>query len=46
MIYFAKLKKNNMSLVAAGIRTLLYTLSGGVGYHLIINPLYDTKRNE
>jgi hypothetical protein len=46
MIYFAKLKKNKMSLVAAGIRTLLYTLSGGVGYHLIINPLYDTKRNE
>jgi hypothetical protein len=30
-----------MSLIAAGIRTLLYTLSGGVDYHLIIYPLCD-----
>ena len=43
MTYFARLKKNKMSLVAAGIQTLLYTLSGGVGYHLIIDPLCDSK---
>ncbi len=48
MIYFAGLKKNKMSFVAAGIRTMLsmlYTLSGSVGYHLIIDPLCDTKWN-
>jgi hypothetical protein len=45
MTYFAGLKKNKRSVVAAGIRTLLYTLSGGVGYHLIIDPLCDTNRN-
>jgi hypothetical protein len=32
-----------MSVVAAGIQTLLYTLSGCVGYHLIIDPLCDTR---
>ena len=43
--YCAGLKKNKMSLVAAGIRTLLYTLSGSVGYHLIIDPLCDERGN-
>ncbi len=32
-----------MSFVAAGIRILLYTLSGGVGYHSIIDPLCVTS---
>ncbi len=46
MIYLAGLKKDKMSLVAAvaaGIRTQLYALSGSVGYHLIIDPLCDTR---
>jgi hypothetical protein len=41
MIYFTGLKKNKMSFITAGIQTLLCTLSGSVGYHLIINPLCE-----
>ncbi len=43
MIYFAGLKTNKMSFISAGIQTLLYTLSGSVGYNLIIDPLCDTR---
>ncbi len=41
MIFFAGLKKNKMSFAAAGIQILLYTLLGGVGYPLIIDPLCE-----
>jgi hypothetical protein len=34
-----------MSFITAGIQTLLYTLSGGVGYHVIIDQLCDTFLN-